>query len=71
MPLINRKRGENMKRVDWAFETIDNFKTLSEESQMSTTGGKFSWWDLLPDWTDAVEWLLELGTITAYAPTVC
>ena len=44
---------------------------MSEENQMSTTGGTFSFWDLLPDWTDAVEWLLDIGTITAYAPTVC
>lgn len=27
--------------------------------------------DLLPEWTDAVEWLLDIGTINAYAPTVC
>lgn len=60
-----------MKRVAWNFEISKDFNTLSEKNQMSTTGGKFSFWDLLPDWTDAVEWLLDIGTITAYAPTVC
>lgn len=60
-----------MKRVAWNIEISKDFNTLSEENQMSTTGGKFSFWDLLPDWTDAVEWLLDIGTITAYVPTVC
>ena len=60
-----------MKRVAWNFEISKDFDTLSEESLMSTTGGKISFWDFLPDWTDAVEWLFDIGTITAYAPTVC
>ncbi len=69
MSLINYI--EKYEKVAWNFEISKDFNTLSEENQMSTTGGKFSFWDLLPDWTDAVEWLLDIGTITAYAPTVC
>lgn len=33
-----------MKRVAWNFEISKDFNTLSEENQMSTTGGKFSFW---------------------------
>lgn len=69
MSLINYI--EKYEKVAWNFEISKDFNTLSEENQMSTTDGKFSFWDLLPDWTDAVEWLLDIGTITAYAPTVC
>jgi hypothetical protein len=69
MSLINYI--EKYEKVAWNFEISKDFNTLSEENQMSTTGGKFSFWDLLPDWTDAVEWLLDIGTITVYAPTVC
>lgn len=69
MSLINYI--EKYEKVAWNFEISKDFNTLSEENQMSTTGGKFSFWDLLPDWTDAVEWLLDIGTITAYALTVC
>lgn len=38
-----------MKRVAWNFEISKDFNTLSEENQMSTTGGKFSFWDYTTD----------------------